>query len=535
MVLKRKVLKYSDMDDMLKNAAREIIEKLKKIDLKNFDPKMLSSLKREVAMKYNLKMLIKNSIILEHANPEEYEFLKNVLQLKKVRSISGVVVIAVMIPPSPCPGKCIYCPSSHKAPKSYTGKEPAALRAQMFEFDAYKQVKGRLKQLAAIGHNTDKIEIIVMGGTFLAQPLKFQHEFIKGIYDALNDEVARDLLTAIRMNEISKHRCVGLTIETRPDYSQPRHIDLMLSYGATRVELGVQVLSDKLLKRIKRGHSLEEVVNATRLLKDSAYKITYHMMPGFQSFEEDIKMFKKLFRDTRFRPDMLKIYPVLIIKGTDLYNMWKKGYYTPLNDEEAAELIAEVYRYIPEWVRVMRVQRDIPADAIDAGVKRSNLRELVMKKMKEKNIRCKEIRCREAGHKWLKEHLMPKNVELIKRKYKSSNGWEYFLSFEDVEQDILIGYLRARIPYRPYRSELDSKTLLVRELKVVGTALPIGKKESSAFQHQGLGKKLMEAAENLAKDKGMYKVAVISAVGTREYYRKLGYELLGPYMIKNIK
>ncbi len=534
MVLKRKVLKYFDMSEILEKAAREIIEKIKDLDEEKINSKVLSNLKREVSKKYGLKMLIKNSTILEYVKPQEYEFLRRVLQLKKARSISGVVVIAVMLPPSPCPGQCIYCPSSSNAPKSYTGKEPAALRAKMFEFDAYRQVKGRLKQLEVIGHHTDKVEIIVMGGTFLAQPLKFQYDFIKSIYDALNDKIAKDLVTAIRWNETAKHRCVGLTIETRPDYSKPQHIDLMLTYGATRVELGVQVLNERLLKKIKRGHTLQDVVDATRLLKDSAYKIAYHMMPGFQSYEKDIKMFKKLFQDTRFRPDMLKIYPVLVVKGTELYEMWKKGEYVPLSDEEAANLIAEAYKYIPEWVRVMRVQRDIPADAIDAGVRRSNLRELVMEKIKEKGIRCREIRCREAGHKWLKERKIPKNMEFVLRRYKASYGHEYFLSLEDIEQDILVGYLRARIPYKPYRVELDSDTLLIRELKVVGTALPLGKKENVSFQHKGIGRKLMNYAEALARDKGMHRVAVISAVGTREYYRKLGYKLLGPYMVKDL-
>ncbi|NPA38763.1 MAG: tRNA uridine(34) 5-carboxymethylaminomethyl modification radical SAM/GNAT enzyme Elp3 [Candidatus Nanohaloarchaeota archaeon] len=519
--------------ETLKKAVRELIHHIL-YQGSALTPKKLAELKRKIAKKYNLDMLIRNSLILEYASDEEKSYLKELLRVKKVRSVSGVVVIAVMIPPLPCPGECVYCPSSTTAPKSYTGKEPASLRAQMFEFDAFKQVSARLKQLEAIGHETDKVEVIVMGGTFLAQSLKFQYDFIKGIYDALNEHKAKTLEEAIKLNETAKHRCVGLTIETRPDYAQKRHIDLMLKYGATRVELGVQVLNDRVLKKIKRGHSLKDVVESTHLLKDSAYKLAYHIMPGFQTFEQDVKMFKRMFSDQRFRPDMLKIYPVLVIEGTELYEWWKAGIYKPLSNEEAAELIAEAYRYIPEWVRVMRVQRDIPANVIDAGVTKSNLREYVEKVMKEKGIPCREIRCREAGHKWIKEGLLPKNLTFVKRRYKASWGTEYFLSYEDVEQDILVGYLRARIPDKPYRPELNSKTLLVRELKVVGMSLPLHVRKKVSFQHKGIGKELMQKAEELAYDKKMEKVAVISAVGTREYYRKLGYELLGPYMVKDL-
>ncbi len=519
------------VEKRIRDASRYIIEQI----LSKRGKVNVEHLKRKVSKEYDIPFLLKNADILQYATPEEKEIIKDFLKTKTIRSISGVVVVSVMIPPLPCPGKCIYCPTSSIAPKSYTGNEPAALRARMFDYDSYKQVEARLRQLEMQGHDVSKVEIIVMGGTFPAYSKIFQENFIKGIYDALNGFRAGTLEEAMKINETAKRRCVALTIETRPDYAKERHIDMMLSYMATRVELGVQVLSDRLLKKIRRGHTLKDVIESTRRLKDAAYKVGYHIMPGFQDEEKDLKMFKKLFTNPDFRPDMLKIYPVLVIKGTELYEMWKKGEYEALDDESAAELIAKLYKYIPEYVRVMRVQRDIPAYAIEAGVKKSNLRDMVMSKMREMGIKCREIRCREAGHVYLREGKIPRNVEVIVRKYKASKGEEYFISAEDVEQDILVGYLRMRFPYKPYRKEISKDDALIRELKVVGLQVPIGKRKEQGFQHRGIGRMLLHKAEEIAKDKGKEKIHIISAVGTREYYRKFGYKLQGPYMSKRIE
>ena len=518
-----------EIEERIRRASREIIGIL----LKDEDVDV-EELKRKISKKYNLGYLLRNVDILRYAKDEEREHIKDKLRIRNIRSISGVVVVSVMIPPLPCPGKCIYCPSSSIAPKSYTGNEPAVLRARMFDYDSYKQVRARLEQLEMHGHDTSKVEIIVMGGTFPSYGKKFQENFIKGIYDALNGFRATSLEEAMKINETSKHRCVSLTIETRPDYANEEHIDNMLRYMTTRVELGVQVLSERLLKKIKRGHTLKDVINATQRLKDSALKVGYHIMPGFQDPHKDVKMFKKLFTRTEFRPDMLKIYPVLVIKGTELYEMWKKGEYKAWDDEMALEFLVEFYKYIPEYVRVMRVQRDIPAYSIKAGVRKSNLRELLMKRLEEEGVPCREIRCREAGHKYLREGILPKNMDIIVKRYKASKGVEYFISAEDTERGILLGYLRMRFPYKPHRWEINKDDALIRELKVVGFQVPIGLRKSIGIQHKGIGRMLLKKAEEIAIDKGKENMLIISSIGAREYYRKLGYTLKGVYMWKSL-
>ncbi|MEM4169112.1 MAG: tRNA uridine(34) 5-carboxymethylaminomethyl modification radical SAM/GNAT enzyme Elp3, partial [Thermoproteota archaeon] len=333
-----------------------------------------------------------------------------------------------------------------------------------------------------------------------------------------------------------KVRCVGLTVETRPDYCREQHVDAMLKMGVTRVEIGVQTLRDEILKVVKRGHSVEDVVQAFRVAKDAGLKIVAHMMPGLPglSFEESIEDFKTLFFDERFRPDMVKIYPTLVVEGTGLYDAWARGEYRPLGDEEAAQLVARVLEFTPPWVRVMRVQRDIPAYAIAAGVKKSNLRELAHRVLESKGARCRCIRCREAG--FAKTGADPEKVELVVRRYLASEGVEYFLSFEDVENDVLLAYLRLREPSgKAHRPEVkEACSMIVRELKALGRALPLKARSSESWQHKGLGARLMAKAEELAMEQGARKMLVISAVGVREYYRGLGYFFDGTYMVKNL-
>ncbi|MCK4555302.1 MAG: tRNA uridine(34) 5-carboxymethylaminomethyl modification radical SAM/GNAT enzyme Elp3 [Candidatus Aenigmarchaeota archaeon] len=512
-----------------KSFALEIIDAIRCGKIKT--PRELTFWKRKMSKKYGVLGIVPNSEILKYADKRKG---LEVLIKKPVRTISGVCIVAVMAKPHPCPGKCIYCPEGDDSPKSYTGLEPAARRAKMFNYDPYLQAKNRLEQLHAIGHPIEKAELIIMGGTFPAQDTEYQKEFVKRCLDAMNQTESKTLEGAQKLNETTKTRCVGLTIETRPDFCKKEHINAMLALGTTRVEIGVQTLSDTIYKKMERGHSIKDVIEATQLLKDSGIKVCYHMMPGLlQDEKEDLKMFRELFNNPDFRPDMLKIYPTLVTEGTGIYKLWKEGKYTPYDNERAAKLVAEIKKILPPYVRLMRVQRDIPKEKIAAGVTAGNLRELAEKILLKEGSKCRCIRCREAGHMRYKKGVVPEKVEITELEYKSSEGTEYFISAEDIEKDVLVGYLRLRIPAKPFRPEIDAKTALVRELKVSGTSTPLGEK-GDAFQHKGLGKKLMERAEKIAGERAMKKIVVTSAIGTREYYRKFGYERTGVYVGKSV-
>jgi len=527
-------------------ACREIIEELLKYD--KLDHSIITKVKKEVSHKYRLSKIPANYEILSLATDEELSILRPFLLKKPVRSISGVTVIAVMTKPFPCPhGRCVYCPGGPGSvlgdvPQSYTGYEPATLRGIQNQYDPYRQVRSRIMQLLAIGHVPSKVELIIMGGTFPATPREYQEWFVKGCLDALNSEPSKSLEEAQLKNERAKIRNVGMTIETRPDYSKEPHVDMMLKLGATRVELGVQTVYDWIYEKVERGHTIQDVIEATRILKDSGLKVCYHMMPGLpgSNFEMDLDMFKTIFEDPRFKPDMLKIYPTVVVKGTKLYEWWKNGKYTPYTDEQAAELIAEVLHIIPRWIRIQRVQRDIPAYMIDAGPKAGNMRQLALQKLKEKyNELCHEIRCREVGHRYLDLGILPDidNIKFLVTKYEASEGIELFLSYEDVKNDILIGFLRLRIPSeKAHRPEINKMpTAIVRELHVYGPQLPIGvsAKRISEWQHRGYGRKLLSNAERIAVEEyDAKKIVVISGIGVREYYFRFGYKRDGPYVSK---
>ncbi len=521
-------------------ALREIAEEIKKIKKKNFIEarEEIKRIKARISRKYKIN-IPKNSEIMKFIEDKN---LKALLTKKPVRTISGVAVVAVMAKPYPCPGRCIYCPRGENAPQSYTGYEPATLRAKRANYDPYLQVHDRLRQLSSIGHSIEKVELIIMGGTFLASPVDYQKDFVARCFKAMNDFPSYknepiSLEEAHRENEVARVRCVGLTIETRPDFSKEEHVDLMLSYGTTRVELGVQTIKQEIYDLVNRGHTVDDVVEATRILKDAGLKVCYHMMPGlFSSLSEDLEMFKEIFKNENFKPDMLKIYPTLVVKGTELYEMWKRGEYKPYSDEEAVELIKEIKKILPPWVRVMRIQRDIPSELIVAGVKKSNLAELVIKALKEDNARCMCIRCREVGHVMYRENveITEDDLKIFVESYKASKGKEFFLSIEDKERLAVVGYLRLRFPSKhAHRWEVDEKTAIIRELKVLGTALPLKEKEGIlSKQHKGYGRLLVGKAEEIAEKHGKEKVLITSAVGTREYYRKLGYRRYGVYMGK---
>lgn len=516
-----------------KAACREIIENLLKRGKASESD--LDKIFREISKRHGLNETPNKVEILSHCTEKEYDILKKLLMTKPSRSVSGVSVITVVAKPFPCPGKCIYCPKGKNAPQSYTGMEPAIQRGIRNDYDPFLQTKDRLNQYKLTGHPSDKIEVIVLGGTFPAVEENYQKYFIKRIFEALNDTESESLGEAKRINETGKHRCVGLTIETRPDFCFENHINQMLELGTTRVEIGVQSIYDSVLKKIKRGHTVLDTIKATQLSKDSCLKCTYHVMPGlFVGQRKDLEQFKILFKDENFRPDSLKIYPALVIEGTELFDLWKNGKYKPLEEKESIRLISEAMKHIPKYCRVIRVQRDIPSDRIVAGVKKSNLRELVERECERKKVRIQEIRYREVGHK-MNKGVAPEKIELCRMDYDASGGKEVFLSFEDSRNDILFGFLRLRIPGKPFRKEIDKKTGLIREIHIYGSTLPLGKRESESWQHKGLGKQLLQEAERIAKEEfEMKKLIVISGIGVREYYRKFGFKVEGPYMAKEI-
>jgi len=494
----------------------------------------VSKLKNRIATKYRLPYL-KNSEILAFV-PRKSAALRRSLLKSPTRTLSGVSPIALMPPPTPCPGRCIYCPKGENAPQSYTGFEPTTMRAIQCGYSAKKQVAARLSQYAAQGHATDKCHLIVMGGTFLCSPALHQQEFMKEAFEALNGKKSRTLGEAINANEKAEHRAIGVTFETRPDFGCELEADAMLAMGGTQVELGVQTLSDLVYRKVRRGHTVSDVVRSTAVLRDCGFKLCYHMMPGlFATPAQDVWYFSQLFSDSRLRPDMVKIYPVLVMQGTPLYGMWKRKEFEPYSTEQAAEVIAQAIRFVPPYVRIPRIQRDIPSPLVAAGVKNSNLRQIVDKLLQERGEKCRCIRCREIGSRERAgEDAGKLSLSLERINYDASGGKEIFLSFEDAERDLLAGFLRLRIPHRPHRQELKG-TGIVRELHVYGQEAGIGERSSHKMQHRGLGEKLLREAEEIARGEfGMERLSVLSGPGARGYYRKQGYSLVGAYMQKEI-
>ncbi len=427
-------------------------------------------------------------------------------------------------------------------PQSYTGFEPAAMRGLQNNFDPYQQVNVRIEQLEAIGHTVDKIELITMGGTFLSTPRRYQTWFVRRCLDAITERESKNLQEAKRNAETSRIRNVGITVETRPDWAKQRHIDNMLRMGVTRVEIGVQNPDDDIYRLVGRTHTVNDVVESTRMLKDAGLKVVYHLMPGLPGSnpEKDVKSFSKIFEDSRFRPDMIKIYPCLVVRGTKIFDWYASGTYRPYDNEEAAEIVAKIKRIIPPWARIMRVQRDIPAQLIVAGVTESNLRQTVQKKLADAGLKCRCIRCREIGHQTVNRKLKsnPGKIELLTKRYEASEGKEIFLSMEDVDNDLLIGYLRLRVPSnKAHRKEIKSHPCtIVREVHVYGPLVAVGKHSPKAWQHRGYGSMLLAEAERITQEEfGFDKILVISALGTKQYYKRFRYVNDGVYVSKKLR
>ncbi len=525
----------SKLDSTFTKACSEITQNLLMIN----DPskKQVKEEIKKICAKYSLERIPRNHEILSTVKESEFEKLRKVLLKKPAKTASGVAVVALMPKPFACPhGRCTYCPGGieFNSPNSYTGNEPSTLNAIENEYDPKLQITTKIEKLVVFGHDPSKMEIVIVGGTFLFMPKDYQENFIKSCYDALNGTNSKDLQEAKSNNEHALIRNVGFTIETKPDFCKKEHVDWMLDYGVTRIEIGVQSLQERVYDIVNRGHKFKDVIESFQISKDAGYKIVAHMMPGLPTMtpKEDIGDFKKLFSDSQLRPDMLKIYPSLVIENTPIYREYKNGKYVPYSNDDMIQVLTEVKKSIPKWVRIMRVQREISPNEIIAGPKSGNLRQIVHQNLAKQGIKCKCIRCREAG---LNKKLEPEEIKLTRINYDSSGGKEVFLSYEDKNESIY-GFLRLRKPSNDaHRDEVGEDSCIVRELHVYGKSLKIGEKEESEIQHSGLGKNLMKEAEKISKEEfDAKKLLVISAVGTREYYQKLGYSLYGPYMSKTL-
>lgn len=571
---------------------QQAVKELLRLNIKS--AQNLAWAKRKMAKKFGIGILL-NSEILKYLNisagtrnlagTQNPAFLRKLLRKRAVRTLSGIAPVAVLTKPYPCPGKCVYCPTEKGVPQSYLSNEPAVMRAIRCNYNPYVQVQDRLWALINNGHNPEKIELIVIGGTWSVLPKKYKYWFIAECFRGANDfphprplprswrrgrgEMGKQnfspllakegdrgrLIREQKRNEKAKYKIIGITLETRPDYINQRELWEMRALGCTRVELGVQATDDKILKLNKRGHGVKETVEATKLLKNFGFKVTYHFMPGLPGSTpaKDLQMYKQLFADERFQPDQIKFYPTVVTKGSRLYRWWKAGKYKPYTGKQLENLIIKCKKITPAYVRIIRLIRDIPAESIMAGNLITNLRQV----MAGRGVKCRCIRCRQAQERDLKF----KNLDLRIKKYKASGGGEHFISYESKSASaspvpagkILYGFCRLRLNDKELSSgypELSSLSFaIIRELHVYGELTPISKKgplrhssslprsktgEASKVQHLGLGKKLLKKAEEIAQKNGFKKIAVISGVGVRDYYRRQGYKLKNTYMIKDL-
>ncbi|OIO53030.1 hypothetical protein AUJ78_00580 [Candidatus Peregrinibacteria bacterium CG1_02_41_10] len=532
------------------------------------DPQKLQKLKNVFCEKYKLKNILNLDLfdvyrdLIGKNKIKPQKWLEDLLRKRKVRTLSGVAVVTVLTKPYPCPGKCLYCPDEIGMPKSYLSSEPAAHRAKLNHFNPYRQVHNRLRALEITGHPLDKIELIVLGGTFSAYTRKYQQDFITACLNALNHypTVSKSIKTveregykfaqfnrvsqkqlpaslslqeAQKKNEKAVCRMVGLTLETRPDLATEQELVFFRQLGCTRVELGVQSLNQKVLDFNRRETTVAQIARATQLLKLAGFKVTYHLMPGLPGSDpkKDLIVFKQLFSDARFQPDQLKIYPCLVTHFSPLEKMWRQGNYQPYTEKQLVSLLKKMKALVPPYVRIARLIRDIPAQEILAGNQKTNLRQL----LQAEGVKCRCLRCREIKSSKFKVQ----SLKLRKIEYEASGGKEYFLSYEDTKQDKLVAFCRLRLNVKEENENCFLPELkgcaLIRELHVYGQQLKISEDSQKEPQHLGLGKKLMEEAEGIAFEQGWRKIAVIAGVGVREYYRKLRYKLEGSYMVKKLK
>ncbi len=464
---------------------------------------------------------------------EDRDLLRR-LQMKPVRTLSGVATVTVLTKPFPCPGECIFCPTDARMPKSYLADEPGAIRAEYHHFDPYETTASRLRALDNIGHATDKVELLILGGTWSYYPPDYQEWFIRRCFDAMNGVESATLEDAQRLNETAAHRNVGLVIETRPDYVDPAEVRRLRRYGVTKVQLGAQSLDDRILDLNRRGHTVEQTRRAVRLLRAAGFKLHLHWMPNLLGATPagDLLDYGRLWSDPGLRPDELKLYPCALVREAELVAWYERGEYRPYTDPELVDLLAACKRQTPRYVRLNRIIRDIPAGHVVAGSTASNLREVVQKRMTADGHACQCIRCREVrGAKVLADWRLEVQA------YATSAGAEHFLSI-NTAADKLAGFLRLLLPDPAATAETGIAELegaaLIREVHVYGPAMRLGEAADGEAQHLGLGGHLLAEAERLASRAGFARLAVIAAIGTREYYRKHGFAVGDLYMLKSL-
>lgn len=548
-------------------AKPELVAEFLDIILKNTpaDHKEHEKMKRKFASATHDKETIQNRDLIAVAKEkfgEVPEKLQKLLLKRAVRTVSGVSPIGILTKPYACPGRCVYCPTEDRMPKSYMSNQPAAARALRNNFHPFRQVDNRITALEDSGHPVSKLEVIVMGGTWSFLPHKYQSWYVKKIFDGANGNPTsgKTLKESQTVNETADKRVIGLTLETRPDFITERELIRMRKYGCTRIEIGVQTLHDHISKLTKRGHGRAHVFRAMKLMKDFGFKICWHLMPGLPGSnpELDLEMMKETFENEDCRPDFIKIYPCVVLETAELKEWWEDGRYTPYHDDDIVKLLVKFQTFVPEYVRIMRLMRDIPVSNILDGAKFSNLRQILTdqpKKLREVvgdefydehnldevGFRPRDIRTREVGFKDLAKNpdLIKTPPVLTRRDYKANGGDEVFLSFESEDKETLFALLRLRKPSGQKFSEFGSvlhNAALIREVHSYGGEISVGDAEEGLGQHRGLGKRLIAEAERIASEEwGMKKITIIAGVGTREYYRKWGYELKSTYMTKKLK
>jgi len=475
--------------------------------------------------------------LVESGEWEEDPQILAAIRMKPIRTLSGVTTITVLTKPNTCPGECIFCPTESNMPQSYLSDEPGARRGVENEFDPYRQVASRLKALHEVGHPTDKVELLVLGGSWTAYPPSYREWFIRRCFEALNTENPLDNQGEIRLedvqtrNETSQHRNVGLVVETRPDLISRQELIFNRKLGVTKFQIGIQSLDDGILERNKRGHTSEQARQAVDLLRAAGFKVVAHWMPNLlgATLESDRADFAKLWIEGSIQPDELKIYPCQLLQNTELYHYWQKGEYQPYSEEQLIDLLADIKPTVPRYCRINRVIRDIPSTNVVAGNRNTSLRQDVARELERRGKRCNCIRCREIRG----SHMQKANLELHDLIYQTGVSEEHFLSY-DTEDDRLAGFLRLSLPYENNVLALPDleDAAIIREVHVYGQSLEVGTEQAGAAQHAGLGKNLIQRAEEIARGQGYNCLAVIAAVGTRQYYAMRGFEMGELYMVK---